>query len=340
MTESPAAQKPMPVIDCMQYSKWERAHFKEWQAGGLSCVHVTLSIWENARETLSVIGQWNRLLEQNGDLIALARSVADIDAINRAGKVAVIYGFQNTSPLEDDIELVEVFHALGVRIIQLTYNIQNNVAAGCWEDVDPGISKVFGRNVIREMNRVGILIDLSHTAPKSCADAIELSEKPVAFTHANPAEFVGTDIELKRRTKSTELVKSLCARGGVIGLGMYPKMSKDGSQQTLDTFCDMVAWTADLVGIDAVAFGTDFYSGHPVETIKWWRAGRFARESPVPIQGGMPNWPTWFKNPSDFPKVIAGLRRRGMSEEDVAKVAHGNWRRLFAATFRPSNAVP
>jgi microsomal dipeptidase-like Zn-dependent dipeptidase len=331
-----ARQKTIPVIDCLQSSKWERAHFKDWQAGGLSCVHITLSIWENARETLTVIGQWNRLFEQNSDLVALARSVEEIDAINKAGKVAVIFGFQNSSPLEDDIELVEIFHQLGVRIIQLTYNIQNNVAAGCWEDVDPGVSKVFGRNVIREMNRVGMLVDLSHTGPKSCLDAIELSEKPVAFTHANPAEFVGTDIELKRRTKTTEAVKLMAERGGVIGLSMYPKMTKGGSNSTLESFCDMVMWTADLVGIDAIGFGTDYYDGHPVSMIKWWRAGRFARESPVPIKGGLSEWPAWFKNPSHFQTVIEALRSRGLSEADLAKIAHGNWRRLFAQTFLPS----
>jgi membrane dipeptidase len=339
MAKTAARQKTIPIIDCLQSSKWERAHFEQWREGGLSCVHITLSIWENARETLSVIGQWNRLFEQNADLVALARSVEDIDAINQAGKVAVVYGFQNTSPLEDDIELVEIFHQLGVRIIQLTYNIQNNVAAGCWEDVDPGVSKIFGRNVIREMNRVGMLVDLSHTAPKSCADAIEISEKPVAFTHANPAEFVGDDIELKRRTKSTDLLKLLGARGGMIGLSMYPKMMKGGSNSTIESFCDMVLWTADLIGVDAIGFGSDFYSGHPIEAIKWWRAGRFARESPIPIKGGMSAWPAWFKNPSVFQSVIENLGNRGLSEEDVTKIAGGNWRRLFAETFGPSNAA-
>jgi len=96
------------LVDAMQHSKPERARFEEWRRGGLGCVHVTLSIWEDARDTLKVIGKWNRLFEQNSDLIELAESVADIERISRAGRTAVIFGFQNASPFEDDIELVEV----------------------------------------------------------------------------------------------------------------------------------------------------------------------------------------------------------------------------------------
>src|SRR5437763_909713 len=119
----------MLLIDALQYSNPERKRFEEWKAGGVGCVHVTLAIWESARETLSVIGQWNRLLEQNADLIGLATSAGDIEEIAASGRTAVVYGFQDTSPFEDDIELVEVFHQLGVRITQLTYNVQNRVAS-------------------------------------------------------------------------------------------------------------------------------------------------------------------------------------------------------------------
>lgn len=323
----------LAIVDCLQYSKPTRERFLEWRAGNVACVHITLSIWEDARDTLKVIGEWNRLLENNADLIALAKSVADIHKIRASSRTAIIYGFQNTSPFEDDIELVEIFRDLGVRIVQLTYNIQNNVAAGCWEDVDPGVSKIFGRNVIAEMNRVGMLVDVSHCAEKTCFDAIDLSCKPIAITHANPTEFVGTEIELKRRTKSTPLIKHLVSRGGVIGLGMYPRMARGGSDNTLQTFCEMIAWTVDLVGADHVGIGTDYYVGYPVETIKWWRAGRFARESPVPIVGGMTSWPSWFKSPADFPNVIGGLEKQGLSASEITKIMGGNWLRLFDEVF-------
>ena len=100
----------MLIIDALQYNNPHRDRFEEWRAGGVGCVHVTLAIWENARETLSVIGQWNRHFEKNADLIALAKTGQDIEAIAASGRTAVVFGFQDTSPFEDDIELIEVFH--------------------------------------------------------------------------------------------------------------------------------------------------------------------------------------------------------------------------------------
>jgi membrane dipeptidase len=335
MTPSSTAATGRPLlIDAMQYSNPDRSRFQEWKEGGVGCVHVTLAIWESARETLSVIGAWNRLLEQNSDLVALATSAADIEKIAASGRTAVVYGFQDTSPFEDDIELIEVFYSLGVRVAQLTYNVQNRVASGCWESDDQGISKFFGRGVIAEMNRVGMVVDVSHCTQKTCFDAIEYSTRPIAITHANPSDFVGKDIELNRRNKSTPMLKQLAKTGGVIGLSMYPKIMKGGSDCTLDTFLDMVAWTVDLMGIDAVGIGTDFYAGWPESEIKWWRAGRWARESAVPIKG-FSAWPDWFPSPVAFPNIIDGLERRGFNAGEVAKFAGGNWLRLFRDGFQP-----
>lgn len=327
--------RPRPlIIDAMQYNNPSRARFEEWKAGGLGCVHVTVAIWESARETLSVLGEWNRLFEANSDLIAPARTGEDIEAIAASGRTAVVFGFQDTSPFEDDIELFEIFHTLGIRIVQLTYNVQNRIASGCWEPDEAGVSQFFGRGAIAEMNRLGILIDVSHCTERSSRDAIDYSSRPIAVTHANPSEFVGTDIELNRRNKSTPLLRHLAERGGVIGLSNYPKIMRDGSDCTLDTFLDMIAWTVDLIGVDHVAIGTDFYDGWPESEIKWWRAGRWARESAVPIKG-FSAWPQWFKSSVDFPSVIGALGRRGFSEDEVAKIAGGNWLRLFRESFVP-----
>jgi membrane dipeptidase len=334
MTATPRARRNL-VIDAMQYSRPERARFEEWRTGGIDCVHVTVAIWESARETLSVIGNWNRLFEKNADLIALAKTGDDIEKIAESGRTAVVYGFQDVSPFEDDIELIEVFHQLGVRISQLTYNVQNRVAAGCWESDDIGVSKFFGRNVIAEMNRVGMLIDVSHSTDRTCFDAIEYSSRPIAITHSNPQEFVGTEIELNRRNRSTPLIKRLAETRGVLGLSMYPKIMRDGSNCSLDTFLDMVAWTVDRIGADHVAFGTDYYEGWPVSAIKWWRAGRWSRESAVPIKG-FSAWPSWFQSPVDFGNLLDGMERRGFSQEEIGKIGGGNWLRLFKESFVPA----
>ena len=335
MAAADTSKKGVLIVDALQYSKPERARFEEWRSGGVSCVHVTVAIWENARDTLSAIGNWNRLLEANADLIGLAKTAGEIERIVASGKTAIVYGFQDTSPFEDDIELVEIFYQLGVRIAQLTYNVQNRVASGCWEPDDCGVSKFFGKNVIAEMNRVGMLVDVSHCTERTGFDAIEYSSRPIAITHANPSDFVGLDIELNRRNKSTALIKRLAESGGVIGLSMYPKIMRGGSDCTLDTFIEMIAWTADKIGVDSIGFGTDFYDGWPESVIKWWRAGRWSRESAVPIKG-FSKWPSWFTSPVDFQNIIAAMEKKGFSAQEIAKIAGGNWLSLFGRSFGPA----
>lgn len=182
-TTSPADR--YRVVDALQVCGWNRQMFEELKLGGVICVHVTIVIWENARETLNCIGEWNRHFRKNADLIALARTAREIEQIAASGRAAIVFGFQNGSPFESDLQMVEVFHQLGVRIAQLTYNIQNHIGGSCWESIDPGLSR-FGKSIVREMNRCGMLVDLSHCGERTAMDAIKLSQRPVSITHANP----------------------------------------------------------------------------------------------------------------------------------------------------------
>ena len=323
------------LIDCQQPTKPSRERFLEWREGGVDCVHVTLAVWENARETLSSIGKWNRMLSDNDDLISLACSTEDIENIAASNRTAIIFGFQNTAPFEDDIDLVKIFHTLGVRIVQLTYNVQNNIASGCWEDEDRGVSKFFGRNVIREMNIHGMLIDISHCSLKSSFDTLEISDRPIAITHANPQEFVGMDIELNKRNKPTDLIQEVVRNGGMIGLSLYPKLMRGGSSASLDDFCNMIDWSVDKFGIDAVGLGSDYYAGHNIEQIDWWRAGRWARKSPLNIPSTFSPWPKWFKSPIDFPLIFDALSRKGYRPDEIGKIKGDNWAKLFKVSFVP-----
>ncbi|UOR02485.1 dipeptidase [Leucobacter allii] len=327
------------VVDCLEYSNPSRERFLEWRDGRVGCVHVTLAVWETARETLSVLGRWNDLFAENSDLVAHATSAQGIRDIVASGRTAVMFGFQNTAPFEDDIRLVRVFHDLGVRIVQLTYNTQNSIAAGCWEDDDAGLSTHVGRQFVRELNEVGMLIDLSHCSERTCLDTIAESSAPVAVTHANPLEFVGAEVELGRRPKSSEVLAQLTARGGVVGLSPYVRMLRHGIRTTEQEFVDMISWTVDRFGIEHVAMGTDFYTGYGVEAVKWWRMGRWGRESPVPIDENAPvvEWPAWFKSPTAFPTLMDTMRRAGFTDRDLALVMGGNWLRLFDEIFdRPA----
>ena len=134
--------------------------------GGLDAVHATIAYHENFRETVLNIEAWNRRFERYPDLIFHGRSAGDVAEAKASGRTAIFFGLQNPSPMEDDIGLVEVLHALGVRFMQLSYNNQSLLASGCYEAVDSGVTRM-GRQVIAEMNRVGMAVDMSHSAERS-----------------------------------------------------------------------------------------------------------------------------------------------------------------------------
>ncbi len=331
MTAS-AIHDDLVVIDALQASNWDRALLEELRAGGVTAVHVTLVFWEDARATLDNIGRWHRFFEQHGDIVMPVRRAEDIEAAKAAGKTGIIFGFQNCSPIEDDLALVQVFHELGVRIMQLTYNNQSLIGAGCYEASDPGISR-FGRQVIAEMNRVGMIIDLSHSAERTSLEAIEISERPVAITHANPLSF-----HEGLRNKSDDLLKALAQSGGMLGFSTYP-FHIGGADTTLDAYCGMIADTVAMLGVDHVGFGTDMCRKLSAEYLDWMRSGRWSKEvdsgEAKTAGGGWPDWPEWFQTPADFPNLTQGLLDKGLGEADVAKIMGGNWLRFFREGFEP-----
>ena len=168
-------------IDNLQYCNWSREIFEFNRAAGLDAVHVTIVYHEDYDELLVEIKKWEKLFSDNSDLIFQGKDYNDIEKANLEKKTAIFFGFQNCSPIEDDINLVEKVHNLGCRFMQLTYNNQSLLATGCYEKIDSGVTN-FGREAIKEMNRVGVVIDMSHSAEKSTFDAIELSDKPIAIT--------------------------------------------------------------------------------------------------------------------------------------------------------------
>ncbi len=319
------------IIDALQYSNWSRPLFEEMRRGGLDCVHVTIAYHETCVETLRNIGQWNRLFEEHGDLIVRAGAAEDVDAAVRAGKTAVVFGFQNCSPIEDDYSLVEIFHTLGVRFMQLSYNNQSPLATGCYEDDDAGITR-FGKQVIGEMNRVGMVVDMSHSAERSTLEAIEHSTRPIAITHANPASF-----EPALRNKSDRVLKALAESGGMLGLSLYPFHLKNGSACTLEDFCTMAARTAEWMGVERIGIGSDLCQHQPDSVVSWMRNGRWSK-SPDYGEGsatntGWPPQPKWFTNSTDYANITRGLKQTGFSDEEAGKIMGRNWFDFFTRSF-------
>lgn len=322
------------TIDCLQYCNWSRDIFEQMREGDLDAVHVTIAYHEDFRQTVDRISQWNRLFDQHSDLIQPGRTADDVLRARDTNKTAIFYGFQNCSPIESDIDLVEICHQLGARFMQLSYNNQSLLATGCYESDDPGITRM-GKQVIAEMNRVGLVVDMSHSAERSTLEAIECSTRPIAITHANPSRW-----HPALRNKSDSVLRALSESGGMIGFSLYPHHLAEGSACTLDNFCQMIADTADDMGIDHIGIGSDLCQDQPDSVVEWMRNGRWTREKDFgegsKASPGFPDQPAWFKDNRDFPSLRAGLKKVGLNDAAVNAVMGDNWLRFFEKSFGPA----
>lgn len=320
-----------PLIDCLQYANWSEMVFNQMREGGVHAVHVTIAYHENFRETVLNIEQWNNWFEQHADLIIMGRSGDDVRLAQETGRTAIFFGFQNPSPIEDDIGLIEICHTLGARFMQLTYNNQSLLATGCYEDDDTGVTR-FGKQAIAEMNRVGLVIDMSHSAERSTLDAIELSTRPIAITHANPHWW-----HPALRNKSDDVLKALTQSGGMVGFSLYPHHLKGGSRCSLNDFCSMIAEAAERYGVDSLGLGSDLCQDQPDSVVTWMRNGRWSRETDFgegsASAPGFPAQPHWFQDNRDFVNIAEGLVEVGFSPDDVSAIMGGNWLRFYDDAF-------
>lgn len=319
------------LIDGLQYSNWSEEVFRQIRAGGVDAVHVTLVYHENFRETVANIERWNRWFESWPELIFQGFGAEDIAKAHATGRTAIFFGAQNPSCIEDDIGLVEVLHRLGLRFMQLTYNNQSLLATGCYEAHDTGLTRM-GREVVAEMNRVGMVVDMSHSGERSTLAAVEHSTRPIAITHANPAAW-----HPARRNKSDVVIGALAQTGGMLGFSLYPHHLKGGSDCTVDDFCTMIARTAERFGTHFLGIGTDLCLNQPDSVVEWMRTGRWtktvdygegSKDAP-----GFPAMPGWFRDNRDFGNIARGLRAAGFSAPEVDAIMGGNWARFCAASF-------
>ncbi|MFC7369349.1 MULTISPECIES: dipeptidase [Vreelandella] len=326
--------KQMLTVDGLQYSNWSREIFEQMREGGVDAVHATLVYHETLRETLTRIGEWNRRFEAHGDLIMPVHAPSDILRAQQVGKVGIFFGAQNCSPIEDDIDMVAVLRQLGLLIMQLTYNNQSLLACGCYESEDSGITR-FGRQVIREMNRVGMVIDMSHSGERSTLEAIEISERPVIISHANPSFF-----HAAKRNKSDKVLQAIAESDGLLGFSAYPFHLKNGPDCTLEDYCDMIARTVDMMGIEHVGLGTDLCQNQPTSVLEWMRNGRWSKEMDYG-EGSANNagWPqplAWLRDSRDFPNLIGELRAKGFGDEEITRIMGRNWVELLERTTTPT----
>ena len=321
------------LIDALQYANWSEKVFRQMREGAVDAVHVTIAYHETFRETVANIETWNRYFETYPDLITQARTADDIRAAKAAGRTAIIFGAQTPAPIEDDIGLVEILHTLGLRFMQLTYNNQSLLATGCYEAEDPGLTRM-GREVVEEMNRIGLVVDMSHSSERSTLDAIEHSNRPIAITHANPADW-----HPAKRNKSDRVLQALTETGGMLGVSLYPHHLKDGSDCTLTSFCQMIADAAERYGAANIGIGSDLCQDQPDSVVEWMRVGRWTKKIDFgegsAAAPGFPPQPDFFNDNRDLAGLGTGLRSVGFHQDEIDGILGNNWLRFFETSFGP-----
>ncbi|MEA2526897.1 MAG: rane dipeptidase [Thermomicrobiales bacterium] len=327
------------VIDALTTSLINANQADRMRRGGLTATNHTAAYYTlDFADAVADIVRVRRQIEARPNDFTLVSSVADIESAKTEGKAAIILGLQNARPIADRLEFVDALHALGVRVIQLTYNERNYVADGCTEPSDAGLSQ-FGRQLVGEFNRQGILIDLSHCGYRTTRETIEASECPVAITHANPLA-----LSPSPRNKPDDILKSLAERGGVLGLCTWTPMSHrgNGRRPLLADLLDMIEYAVDLIGVDHVGVGTDHGEDVYIQADwerKWGPNGLYPN-----VTGGLGDWYGFNARYVDglhsaalFPNLTEGLLQRGYADDDVLKIVGGNFLRLFRETWREAS---
>ena len=318
------------IIDGLQYCNWSEKIFKQWRMSNLTAVHVTIAYHEQFRETILNFEKWNSYFESFSNLILPAYSLKDIIYAKENNKTAVIFGFQNPSPIEDDIRLIEILHRLGARFMQLTYNNQSLLATGCYEEQDSGLTRM-GKEVVKEMNRVGMIIDMSHSSEKSTLEAIEYSSVPITISHANP-EFW----HKAKRNKSNKVLRALSENNGILGLSLYPHHLKNSSNCSIEEFTNMIKDLIDLIGVEHIGFGSDLCQDQPDSIVEWMRVGRWTKNMDYgegsPSNPGFPKMPSWFKDNKDWHKIFENLSQSGLTDNQIKKIQGENWFDFFKRT--------
>jgi membrane dipeptidase len=302
-----------------------------YREGGLTAIAPTVGGWESARRTLDRIAAWHRLLREREDLLIVRKS-SDIELAKKSGLLGIYLHIQGADPVEDNLDLVDLYKTLGVGVIQLAYNVKNRVGDGCEERTDAGLSR-FGLRLVERMNQARVIVDCSHTGFHTSMEAIECSKAPVVLSHSNPKS-----VHDSTRNASAELIDAIAKSGGVIGVAGYPAFVGAASKPTLDHFIAHIDALKQRVGIDHVGLGIDYYWGQvgiasDDEAMKGYdegvRAGRWGTAYPPPPH----HYPAGIETPRTMQNLTRRLLERGYDESDIRKILGENWLRVMRAVW-------
>jgi membrane dipeptidase len=308
------------VIDGLIIAKWDRSIFEDMKKGGLAAASCTVSVWEGFQETVSNIADMKKLIRDNADLVTLVRKADDIREAKKAGKTGIILSFQNAYAYEDLLGSIEAFSDMGVRIVQLCYNTQNLVGTGCYER-DGGLSG-YGREVIEEMNRCGVMVDLSHVGANTSKEAILASKRPVCYSHCLPS-----GLKDHPRNKSDEELKFIADHGGFVGVTMFSPFLKRGIHATVHDYVEAFDYVINLIGDERVGIGSDFTQGYDKGFFDWIThdKGRYRRLTDF---GTVLN-PEGIRTIGEFPNLTRAMEEAGWATSRIEKVLGLNWMRFY-----------
>ncbi|MGI9170653.1 MAG: dipeptidase [Caulobacteraceae bacterium] len=296
-----------------------------FRQSGIDAFHHSVGVG-GYDEVLAFMAGWNGFVGRNSDLFALVNQVGDIDRAKAHGKVAVIMGQQDADHFRTPDD-VKAFYQIGQRVSQLTYNAQNLLGSGSTERVDGGITD-YGVAIIKAMNEVGMLIDVSHSGDRTTLDAIALSPRPIAITHSNCRA-----LDNHPRLKTDEAIRALAAKGGVMGISGVRMFVKATEPTTVEDMVDHIDHVARLVGVEHVSVGSDAdllgYDKMPAALNKQLRAGyksSYAFRAKIDTDG--------YDSPQKIFNLTEVLVARGYGDADISLILGGNFRRLLAETWR------
>ena len=315
--------------------------------GGLTASNATVAMQNSLTEALNELNQYHSWLEKTKDKALIVRKAEDIKKAKREGKHGVIFGPQDSSFLEGNLNFLKIAYDWGIRVIQLTYNNRNAAGDGCKERCNAGLSN-FGVSLVEEMNILGVLIDLSHSGDQTSMEAIEASKDPVAFTHIIPrsstprelsdwakwnnrhtfyGEFTAYSLQ---RAKTDEAMKACADKGGVIGITPY-FAKKPGNSKLTDDIIDQIEYAVDLVGAEHVGFGSDVDYNSTLDRMAYIQ--KYQETVDVTYFSALDkDWGYgWL---GYMPNLTKGLVSRGYSDKEINGILGGNWVRLFERVWR------
>lgn len=300
----------------------------EFRASGITGFHNAVGVGgpDAREEALTFLAAWQGFAGRNSGLFSLVGRVEDLDRAKTERKIAVIMGLQNAAQFEqaDDVGF---FRDLGLRCAQLTYNSQNRLGSGSTDRVDGGLSD-YGAAIVAAMNEAGMLVDVSHSGPRTTLDAVAASSVPIAITHSNCYSLCPHP-----RNKTDEAIRALAAKGGVMGITGVRMFVKAGDPTTVADMADHIDHVARLVGVEHVGIGSDSdlngYDDMPPDQYEELKAGyksSYAFRDKIDIDG--------FDHPQKVFDLTEELIRRRYSDADIALVLGGNFRRLLDVAWR------